>query len=97
MNELVTLRDAVVDLLANGLLDASMWQVVVVTLVFTHITIACVTIFLHRHQYTASGATAATSGCISLAEPELLSVLRWLDPAAKPRIVMGPAAWLIHP
>ena len=25
-------------------------------------------IFLHRHQYTASGASAATSGCISLAE-----------------------------
>jgi L,D-peptidoglycan transpeptidase YkuD (ErfK/YbiS/YcfS/YnhG family) len=54
-------------------------------------------IFLHRHQYTASGGTAATSGCISLAEPELLAVLRWLDPAARPRIVMGPDAWLIHP
>ena len=54
-------------------------------------------IFLHRHQYTASGTTAATSGCISLAEPELLSVLRWLDPTARPRIVMGPDAWLIHP
>ena len=50
MNELMTVRDAVVDLLANGLLGASMWQVVLVTLVFTHITIACVTIFLHRAQ-----------------------------------------------
>jgi len=50
MNELLTVRDAVVDLLAHGLLGASMWQVVLVTLVFTHITIAAVTIFLHRSQ-----------------------------------------------
>jgi stearoyl-CoA desaturase (delta-9 desaturase) len=32
------------------LLNASGWQVLVVTLVFTHITIAAVTIFLHRSQ-----------------------------------------------
>jgi stearoyl-CoA desaturase (delta-9 desaturase) len=35
---------------ARGLLQASWWQVVVVTLVLTHITIAAVTIFLHRAQ-----------------------------------------------
>ena len=35
---------------ANGLTGASAWQVVVVTLVFTHLTIASVTIFLHRSQ-----------------------------------------------
>ncbi len=44
------LHDAVVDGFAHGLLQASWWQVLVVTLVFTHITIACVTIFLHRAQ-----------------------------------------------
>ena len=50
MSELMSVRDAVVDLLAHGLLGASAWQVVIVALVFTHITIACVTIFLHRAQ-----------------------------------------------
>ena len=34
----------------QGLLDASWWQVLAVTLVLTHITIASVTIFLHRSQ-----------------------------------------------
>ncbi|MGC1955663.1 MAG: fatty acid desaturase [Gammaproteobacteria bacterium] len=33
-----------------GLLDLSFWQYIVVTLVLTHITIASVTIYLHRHQ-----------------------------------------------
>ena len=45
-----TIHDAVVNLLAHGLLGASWWQMVLVTLVFTHITIASVTIFLHRAQ-----------------------------------------------
>ncbi len=34
----------------NGLLDLSVWQLVAATLLFTHITIAAVTIFLHRCQ-----------------------------------------------
>lgn len=34
----------------NGLLDMSIWGYLAVTLIFTHITIASVTIFLHRHQ-----------------------------------------------
>ena len=54
-------------------------------------------IFLHRHHYDAAGRTAATSGCMSLAEPDLLAVLRWLDPAKHPRILMGPDAWLVRP
>jgi L,D-peptidoglycan transpeptidase YkuD (ErfK/YbiS/YcfS/YnhG family) len=54
-------------------------------------------IFLHRHSYTGGGATKATSGCISVAEPELLAVLRWLDPAKQPRIAMGPEGWLLRP
>ncbi|MFZ0254367.1 MAG: fatty acid desaturase [Gammaproteobacteria bacterium] len=33
-----------------GLLDLSFWQYIVVTLVLTHLTIAGVTIYLHRHQ-----------------------------------------------
>ena len=36
--------------LANGYLDWSWWQIVVFTLVVTHVTIAAVTIFLHRCQ-----------------------------------------------
>jgi len=36
--------------LFNGLLDLSAWQLVGVTLLLTHITIASVTIFLHRAQ-----------------------------------------------
>ncbi|MEY3490374.1 MAG: hypothetical protein RL655_1942 [Pseudomonadota bacterium] len=42
--------DALVQWLGHGLLDFSGWQVLVYTLVSTHITIAAVTIFLHRHQ-----------------------------------------------
>ncbi len=39
-----------VDFLSNGLTRANWWQLIVITLVFTHITIASVTIYLHRHQ-----------------------------------------------
>lgn len=38
------------DFLANGLLDFSWWQILLFTLVMTHITIAGVTIYLHRCQ-----------------------------------------------
>ena len=34
----------------SGLLDLPWWGYVVYTLVLTHITIASITIFLHRHQ-----------------------------------------------
>lgn len=36
--------------LAHGLMDLGAWQTVILTLVLTHITIASVTIYLHRHQ-----------------------------------------------
>jgi stearoyl-CoA desaturase (delta-9 desaturase) len=39
-----------IDWLAHGLLRLSGWQIVLVTLALTHVTIASVTIFLHRHQ-----------------------------------------------
>jgi len=44
------LFDAALDWLAHGLIAASWWQIVLYTLVTTHITIASVTIYLHRHQ-----------------------------------------------
>jgi len=43
-------------------------------------------IFLH---VSTGGATV---GCIALPTDELLAVLRWLSPAAQPRIIMGTAA-----
>ena len=43
-------HDAVVAWLANGLLDAAWWQVLLFTLATTHVTISAVTIFLHRAQ-----------------------------------------------
>jgi stearoyl-CoA desaturase (Delta-9 desaturase) len=43
-------HDALVNWLAHGWLQASGWQVLVTALVFTHITIAAVTIYLHRSQ-----------------------------------------------
>ena len=42
--------NAAIDWLGNGLWNLSWWQVVLYTLVTTHITIAAVTIFLHRTQ-----------------------------------------------
>jgi L,D-peptidoglycan transpeptidase YkuD (ErfK/YbiS/YcfS/YnhG family) len=41
-------------------------------------------IFLH---ITGKGSTA---GCVSLKKADLVSVLRWIDPAMTPRIVMAP-------
>ena len=42
--------DPVLDFLLNGLTHASGWQILVYTLAVTHVTIAAVTIFLHRCQ-----------------------------------------------
>jgi L,D-peptidoglycan transpeptidase YkuD (ErfK/YbiS/YcfS/YnhG family) len=36
------------------------------------------------------GGSKPTSGCIAMAEPDLLRIMRWLDPARDPHIVMGP-------
>ncbi|MBC7686047.1 MAG: fatty acid desaturase [Bdellovibrionales bacterium] len=46
----MTLLSTILDFLSNGILRFTGWQVVVYTLVVTHITIASVTIYLHRHQ-----------------------------------------------
>ena len=42
--------DTILNFLANGLAGASGWEIVVYTLVVTHITIAAVTLYLHRCQ-----------------------------------------------
>jgi stearoyl-CoA desaturase (Delta-9 desaturase) len=42
--------DGLIQFLAHGLLGAAWWQTMLVALVFTHITIASVTIYLHRHS-----------------------------------------------
>ena len=50
MESLILVRDTAVDWLANGVLAPTWWQVLLATLAMTHITIAAVTIFLHRAQ-----------------------------------------------
>lgn len=50
MNELLVVRDGLLQWLSHGLLQASWWQIVLITLALTHVTIAAVTIFLHRSQ-----------------------------------------------
>jgi stearoyl-CoA desaturase (delta-9 desaturase) len=42
--------NAVLEFLTHGLTGLSNWQTVLYTLIVTHITIAAVTIYLHRHQ-----------------------------------------------
>src|SRR5512139_2299698 len=50
MNTMMSVWDGLVDWLAHGLIQTTWWQVLLFTLVTTHITIAAVTIFLHRSQ-----------------------------------------------
>ncbi|MFZ6673859.1 DesA family fatty acid desaturase [Undibacterium sp. Xuan67W] len=45
-----TFIDTAIDFLSNGITRATGWQVFIFTMVVTHITIASVTIFLHRCQ-----------------------------------------------
>jgi stearoyl-CoA desaturase (Delta-9 desaturase) len=50
MEILSSVWGSLVSWLANGLIETTWWQVLAFTLVATHITIAAVTIFLHRSQ-----------------------------------------------
>ena len=50
MDSLMMVWEGLINWLAHGLLGASWWQVALFALVVTHITIASVTIFLHRAQ-----------------------------------------------
>jgi stearoyl-CoA desaturase (Delta-9 desaturase) len=47
---LETVWTSLVSWLASGILEASWWQIVLYTLAMTHVTMASVTIFLHRAQ-----------------------------------------------
>ena len=51
-------------------------------------------IFLHRHSYSSGGATRPTSGCVSLADDELVRVIRLLDARLAPHFAIGPRDWL---
>jgi stearoyl-CoA desaturase (Delta-9 desaturase) len=42
--------DAIIQWMGHGLWDLAWWQIVLYALITTHITIASVTIYLHRHQ-----------------------------------------------
>jgi stearoyl-CoA desaturase (Delta-9 desaturase) len=50
MTDIQSVFSAFVDWAAHGVLRATWWQLIAITLVLTHITIASVTIFLHRAQ-----------------------------------------------
>ena len=50
MDSLTSVWDGLINVLAHGLLDLAWWQVLLITLVMTHATIAGGTIFLHRAQ-----------------------------------------------
>ena len=50
MDSLTMVWDSLVNLLANGLVETTWWEVTLFTLLTTHITISAVTIFLHRAQ-----------------------------------------------
>ena len=50
MDFLLTPWHAAIDTLAHGLAGATWWQIVLYTVITTHVTIAAVTIFLHRAQ-----------------------------------------------
>jgi stearoyl-CoA desaturase (Delta-9 desaturase) len=50
MDSLMLVWDALISWLADGLVGAVWWQVLLFAIVATHITIASVTIFLHRAQ-----------------------------------------------
>jgi stearoyl-CoA desaturase (delta-9 desaturase) len=50
MIDLSSLFATFIDWAAHGLVEATWWQILLFTLVTTHITIASVTIFLHRSQ-----------------------------------------------
>jgi stearoyl-CoA desaturase (Delta-9 desaturase) len=51
------------DLLSHGFYDLPWWGYIVVTLALTHVTIAAVTIFLHRCQALRWCRTSSASGC----------------------------------
>ena len=50
----------------HGLLPLPWWGYIVVALVLTHVTIACVTIYLHRHSAHRALESRQTTGATVL-------------------------------
>lgn len=50
-------------------------------------------IFLHRHSYSGTG-TKPTSGCVSVDQHDLATVVRLLDPSLDTHFAIGPTDWL---
>jgi L,D-peptidoglycan transpeptidase YkuD (ErfK/YbiS/YcfS/YnhG family) len=50
-------------------------------------------IFLHRHSYSGTG-TKPTSGCVSVAQHDLATIVRLLDPSLDTHFAIGPTGWL---
>lgn len=53
-------------------------------------------IFLHSHSYTPQHTPKATRGCVSLTSAALYALWRRLDPALRPRVIIGPRKWLLR-
>lgn len=51
-------------------------------------------IFLHRTGYDGAGSSKPTSGCVSLAQGDLVDTLRLLDEPLDPHFAIGPTDWL---
>jgi len=51
-------------------------------------------IFLHRTSYDAAGRSKPTSGCVSLADTDLVDTIRLLDHRLAPHFAIGPIDWL---
>ena len=57
-----------------------------------YVTSAPVNVKLGSAIFLHVNGKGSTAGCVSLSRANLISVLKWLDPAMKPRIVMAPEA-----
>jgi len=52
-------------------------------------------IFLHRNSYGGGTTPKPTSGCVSLAAPDLVSALTMIDPARNAQFAIGERGWLL--
>jgi L,D-peptidoglycan transpeptidase YkuD (ErfK/YbiS/YcfS/YnhG family) len=55
-----------------------------------HVTSAPANVRLGSAIFLHVNGAGSTAGCVSVGRSDLTAVLRWLDPAMKPRIIMGP-------
>jgi L,D-peptidoglycan transpeptidase YkuD (ErfK/YbiS/YcfS/YnhG family) len=57
-----------------------------------HVTSRPVNVRLGSAIFLHINGKGSTAGCVSIGRTQMISVLKWLDPAKKPRIVMAPLA-----